>query len=186
VGFDAVSAILEHLERIAPDPPLFPAEPDLRAEVDARIAWFDRKVAPGIRRAAFFYLLPDSRRLNAIMARPYGRFGRLVYALGTPIQRRIMRSAMKVDAEGAERGLDMTRQAFEQVAAAGDGYLVGDRFTAADLTAAALLYPLVGPAEGPQWPGDRPPDLQAWIDAYVDHPGAAWVRRIYREHRRPA
>lgn len=179
------TAILHHLETIAPDPPLFPEDPAQRAEVEACIDWFDRKVGPGIRRAAFFYLLPDGERLNDIMARAYGGFGRALYRLSTPLNRLIMRKAMAVTAEGAERGRDITVQALERVAAAGEGYLVGDRFTAADLTAASLLYPLAEPPQGPRWPTSRPPEMQAWIDALAEHPGVAWIRRIYAQHRTP-
>ena len=35
-------AILRHLERRQPDPPLFPADPARRAEVDVFIEWFER------------------------------------------------------------------------------------------------------------------------------------------------
>jgi glutathione S-transferase len=35
-------AILRHLERRTPDPPLFPADPARRAEVDVFIEWFER------------------------------------------------------------------------------------------------------------------------------------------------
>lgn len=179
------TAILEHLDEVAPDPPLFPSDPALRAAVDAEIDWFDRKLGPGLRRAGFFDMLRDRRYLNGIMARPYGGFGRALYTLATPINKAIFRVSMQVDAAGAERGRDITRQALERLAAAGDGYLVGDRFTAADLTAAALLYILAGPPEAPQWPADRPASMQGWIDTLADHPGCDWVRRIYREHRHP-
>jgi maleylpyruvate isomerase len=41
-------AILRHLEQLHPDPPLFPADPARRAELDVFLDWFDRvwKVAP--------------------------------------------------------------------------------------------------------------------------------------------
>ena len=41
-------AIIRHLDRTRPDPPLFPAEPGDRAAADIFIAWFERvyKVAP--------------------------------------------------------------------------------------------------------------------------------------------
>src|SRR5215211_2432280 len=35
-------AILRHLERRTPEPPLFPAEPARRAELDVFIEWFER------------------------------------------------------------------------------------------------------------------------------------------------
>ncbi len=179
------TAILEHLEAAWPDPPLFPRAPALRAEVDEAMGWFDRKLGPGIRRAFFYRLMPHTALLNDIMARPAGPIGRAIYTATTPLNKLIMRKAMGIDAAGAERGEDITRQALERLAALGDGYLVGDRFTAADLTAAALLYPLSGSPDAPHLPPDRPADLSEWLDGWRAHPGTAWVRRIYAEHRRP-
>lgn len=180
------TAILEHLEAAFPDPPLYPTDPTERAAVDAQIEWFDRELAPGIRRAVFFDILPHTGYLNRVMARPYGGFGRAMYRLTTPLNKLVMRFAMKIDAEGAARGREITMTALERVAAAGDGYLVGDRFTAADLTAAALLYITAEPPEGPEILPDRPPAIDAWLAAVNEHPGVAWVRRIYAEHRHPA
>ena len=57
----------------------------------------------------------------------------------------------------------------------GDGdYLVGDRFTVADLTAASLFYPLVQPPEGPALP--PPPEaIERFRAPLKDRPGYQWV-----------
>jgi glutathione S-transferase len=61
---------------------------------------------------------------------------------------------------------------------------VGDEFCVADLTCAALLMPAVevGDLGGPASAGTDAE--QAWLARWSDHPGAAWVREIYRRHRR--
>ena len=67
---------------------------------------------------------------------------------------------------------------------ASDGhYLVGDEFTVADLTAAALFYPLVNPAEGPHMIADFPPALEDFVAPLRDRPGYAYVERMFRNHR---
>ncbi|HSP99476.1 MAG TPA: glutathione binding-like protein [Candidatus Dormibacteraeota bacterium] len=68
-----------------------------------------------------------------------------------------------------------------------NGYLVGDRFTIADLAAAAILSPAVQPAEFP-YPAPQPlsPTFRRFLDRWADHPGAAWVRDMYRRHRDPS
>jgi glutathione S-transferase len=66
------------------------------------------------------------------------------------------------------------------------GYLVGDCFTVADLTAAALLAPIVWPVEYPDaaWRAGRFPDeLLAFRDAMSSRPGGQWVLEMYRRHR---
>jgi glutathione S-transferase len=61
------------------------------------------------------------------------------------------------------------------------GYLVGESFSVADLTAAALLFPLAMPAEL-QYPYPELPDWGA-LRPHADHPAVEWIREIYRRHR---
>lgn len=72
---------------------------------------------------------------------------------------------------------------------AGSDYLVGGRFTRADLTAAALLAPLTWPAEHDfTFPplSMLPPRLRRFRDAIEDRPVRDWSLSLYTEHRRPA
>jgi glutathione S-transferase len=65
----------------------------------------------------------------------------------------------------------------------GDGdYLVGDAFTVADLTAAAILYPIVTPPEGPELP-DPPATLEEFRAPLKERRGYRWVADMYRRHR---
>jgi len=66
----------------------------------------------------------------------------------------------------------------------GRAYLVGDTFTVADLTAAALLSPLLQPAEI-QYPMrvEMPPYVQEYRARLLEHPAAQWAAGIYRMHR---
>jgi glutathione S-transferase len=65
-------AILRHLERRTPDPPLFPADPARRAEVDVFIEWFERvyKAAPNELEDQ-----PDRERVDALGAEMRERLG---------------------------------------------------------------------------------------------------------------
>jgi glutathione S-transferase len=66
----------------------------------------------------------------------------------------------------------------------GDGhYLAGERFSVADLTAAALLYPLVLPPEGPLQM--EPPAAVANMRAAIEERrGYRWVGEMFSRHRR--
>jgi glutathione S-transferase len=67
----------------------------------------------------------------------------------------------------------------------GREYLAGDAFSVADLTAAALLYPLAMPPQTPWRPSRLP---QAWVDfsaANHGRPSHAFVDAMYRRHRDP-
>ena len=64
------------------------------------------------------------------------------------------------------------------------GYLVGDRFSVADLTAAALLAPVVFPPEFPyRPPGPLPAPVARWRDSLASRPAGRWAAEMYRRHR---
>jgi glutathione S-transferase len=66
----------------------------------------------------------------------------------------------------------------------GRAYLVGDAFTVADLTAAAMLSPLLQPPEI-QYPlrVALPQYLQDYRARLLRHPSTQWAVGIYRLHR---
>jgi glutathione S-transferase len=83
-------------------------------------------------------------------------------------------------------------RSFDAVAerlADGRRYLCGERFTAADLTFAALAAPAIVPPEYsvalPQ-PESLPPHLASKLRAFREHPAGAFGLRLFREERRRA
>lgn len=66
----------------------------------------------------------------------------------------------------------------------GRRYLVGDRFSRADVTAASLLAPLARPKEHPTYGRLQvPPRVAADLERWGDRPVARWVGEMYRMHR---
>jgi glutathione S-transferase len=68
----------------------------------------------------------------------------------TPMVRRVVRMAYKITPENAQRSLERVRGVFRQLdelLSDGRRFLVGERFTAPDLTFAALAAPVLLPAE---------------------------------------
>ena len=63
-------AILRHLEQRRPDPPLFPAEPARRAELNVFLDWFDRvwKPPPNEIEAELATASPDEERISELSA----------------------------------------------------------------------------------------------------------------------
>ncbi len=178
------SAILAHLETLQAEPRLVPEDPAL-AEAALRIQGeFDAEVGPAVRLGRFFEVMPSSRYLASQFTHDKPRHTQLLYGAVFPLVKRLMASQMKLTAENAEIARRVTGEALDRVAeeAGPDGYLVGDAFTIADLTAASLLMPAIGPPGSPPVP---PPSVEAetWMARWADHPGAAWVREIYVRHR---
>jgi glutathione S-transferase len=63
------------------------------------------------------------------------------------------------------------------------GYLVGDRFSVADLTAAALFTPLLMPPQRPYAPPTMAPPVLEFREELSARPGGEWMTEMYARHR---
>jgi glutathione S-transferase len=102
----------------------------------------------------------------------------------TPLLRPAVRRDYKVTKADAERAVEKIRAAMDRVEGelGPSGYLVGDSFSVADLTAAALFTPLICPEGRPYAPPDAPGllELRAELEA---RDGGKWVHEMYARHR---
>jgi glutathione S-transferase len=180
------TAIIAALEQRLPDPRLYPADPAERERALALEDFFDEQVAPYVRRFAFYELRRDPERFAAagVQAAPelFGRSPALASAIGRGFTglRYGARDAARADQARARvlAGLDRLESEL------GDReYLVGGGFTVADLTAAAILYPMVLPPEGPLTLDGLPEPLERLRESVEDRRGYAWVQEMYARHR---
>jgi len=66
----------------------------------------------------------------------------------------------------------------------GGKFLVGDKFSRADMTVASLLSPLALPAEHPTYNKIKhPPRMAADVSRWDQRPSIRWVRDIYAQYR---
>jgi glutathione S-transferase len=180
------SAIIDHLEHAFPAHPLYPADTTERARALEIQSYFDADVGPKIRRALFSVMVDTPSYMAAIFAGHRSALVRRLYAGAFPLVRGRMKRDMDILEPHVSEAFEATRQGFDFVAkeAGPSGYLVGDRFSVADLAAAALLAPGVE-IEHPDMrkPVDRPPAVEEVLARWATHPGAAWVQTIYERHR---
>ncbi len=132
----------------APERRLFPAEPAARGEVERLCARFDEELGPKGRRLMYVHLLDDRplalRFNNAGVPAWEDRAMRVGWPLIERVIRRLLdiRPGIEVDDEAAVwRELDFVAG----LLADGRPHLCGERFTAADLTFAALSAAVVIP-----------------------------------------
>jgi glutathione S-transferase len=178
--------IIEALERSHPEPPLYPADGPARRRALELEEFFDEELGPHVRRALFHEILPHTDFAAALMSTAAGPTGRRLYRAAFPAIRQIMRLDMGIDAERAERSHRKTAAALDRISAElqPSGYLVGDRFTVADLTAAALLSPIVQPSEYPYpLPGPIPDAVDRYRETLLAHPACRWAADVYHRHR---
>jgi glutathione S-transferase len=141
--------ILVHADEFRGGDFLYPSNASLRKEVDALEEKFDTELGPHTRRWAYAQILPDTKQLRSLWSRGVPRLEGFAIRLVAPLTRPLVRKAYKITTEGAQRSLDRVRSLFEDVRTRledGRRFLTGDRFTAADLTFAALAAPMLLPA----------------------------------------
>jgi glutathione S-transferase len=178
--------IIAALEARQPAPPLYPRDPIARARALALEDWFDEELGPHVRRWAFHELLPNTDFAAAAMTVMWPPTTRRVYRALFPGIRVLMKADMRIDEAGARRGREQTMRALDRIEAElqPSGYLVGDAFSVADLTAAALFAPLVSPPEFPYTPAlPLPEPFASTRAALAERPAFRWVMDIYRKHR---
>lgn len=182
--------IVAALEDYAPDPPLYPADPVQRQRALELEEFFDENLGPDVRRAVFWHLLREPDRMLARadeLTTP--RQGRILAAT-IPAVREVLSWRYRINDQSAAQSLLKVHAAMTFIEDTLDGreYLVGDWFTIADLTAAALLGPLLGPPQFPtRVPDDALPEELAVVRTELQElPAGQWVLRTYQRHRPPS
>jgi len=184
------TAIIAALEERFPEPALYPPDPDERRRALELEDFFDEELGPHLRLLAFHELGNDRERFEAVVKQtvpgPLGHnaAGAVAYARTFTGLRFGVRSE-----EAAETARAKIVAALDRLEAelGEDDYLVGDAFTVADLTAAALFYPLVLPEEGPLLTDEPPPQgMERFRAPLKERRGFKWVEETFRRHRRRA
>src|SRR5262249_48867738 len=134
------AAVLDYVENTWPDPPLYPTDPAQRERALEIQKKFD-EIGAAVRRAAFHEWLPHTEYTARRFATGFAEWQQKLYVRTFPGIRAVMALDMQINAAGAEAGRALTKEALDFVArhSAQTGYLVGDRFSIADLTAATIL-----------------------------------------------
>jgi glutathione S-transferase len=179
--------IIAALEQRHPEPPLYPRGAAARARALALEEHFDEGLGPAIRAAIVTPLFrhdPDIALRVLTTGMPDRAYRQLrpllrIFPAYYRLRHRIKPSRLEADRAVVSAALD--RIEHER---AGRAYLVADTFTVADLTAAALLSPLLQP---PMIQYPLQVELPAYVQEYraslLQHPATQWAAGIYREHR---
>lgn len=129
---------------------LYPADPVLRAKVNSLEAMFDAQLGPHSRRWAYAHLLSNLALVRSLWTQRAPPIEASTVRILSPLIRSLVRSTYRITPESGERSLARAHEVFRKVQAKlveGRGYLVAERFTAADLTFAALAAPMLLPPQ---------------------------------------
>jgi glutathione S-transferase len=179
--------IIAALEEARPEPALYPDDPDERRRALELEDFFDEHAGHDMRRVGFWELRDDVpyalKFMTTDQPRVQAGFARAGLRAAFPFVWRYMSARYEFGDQAVQRSRKTLIEALDRIEAerAGRDFLVGERFTVADLSAAALLYPLVWPPEFPY----ELPEPQEWefLDGIRDHPALGWIREIWHGHR---
>lgn len=178
--------IIAALERIQPDPPLYPSDPELRRRALALEDHFDEETGHAMRRALFWEVRDQRSYMVDFISRGQPAPLRALLKAGFPVGWAYVRRRYTFTDEAANTAWGELERALDLIETERDGgpYLVGETFTVADLTAAALLWAL-------PWPPEFPYELPAFpptprLDELRAHPAVTWLGGIYSRHRPPS
>jgi glutathione S-transferase len=177
-------------ERVATERRVIPEDPDVAAQACRLAADYDERLGPETRRWVY-YGLRDRRDLSgpSLCAGVPGWQRRTFRVTHAPIQF-VVSKVLDITPETAEESARTMRAVMHEVGARladGRRYLVGDRFTTADLTFAALAAPLVLPREyGVRLPtaDQMPPPMASVIREMQEHPAGRHALAMFRDERR--
>lgn len=145
--------ILRYLDgKITGSHRLYPIDPTLRLEVDKLEELFDTQLGSYTPCWAYFYWISDRAAMRRGWCEGTPKIEQITFEIAFPLMQRIVQRTLNVTENSATRALQGIWQIFDRVShrlSDGRRYLVGDNFSAADLTFAALSAPILLPAEHP-------------------------------------
>ncbi|KPQ02870.1 glutathione S-transferase family protein [Marinobacter sp. HL-58] len=178
--------IIDYLDETFPENPLTPADPENR---EAALAWeqrLDDELGPAVRCYSYHHFLQRPKVVVPMLAAGTPFYNRILLKLAFSRVDEIMRNWMKINEKTSERSRETMEAYLTELADIyrKKPYLVGDRFSRADLAAAALLAPMFQPEQYPvPWPKAAriPRDIKVWLDEW--QPQIQTLEQVYTANR---
>jgi glutathione S-transferase len=174
--------------QVGPERRLYPAG-GVGADAAALEAWLDDGFGPDGRLWMYHETLPVISEMGQWATVGVPRWERGVFRVGGPAIDVAIRRFLGVDAAAAGVALDRVGRVFDEIAgrlADGRRFLLGDGFTAADLTFAALAAPMLLPSGyGSPLPSPEamPPAMAREVYRLRAHLAGQFADRLYAEER---
>jgi glutathione S-transferase len=141
--------ILKYLDTIAcEDDRLYPSTPELLQKVEMLEGLFNYRLGPAARIWAYSFTLNTPKLAKRRFTFEVPFYERVLFPIVFPVVSSIIRRQFNITSKVVNDAHTQITQIFEYVGdllADGRTYLVGDRFSAADLTFASLSTPVVRP-----------------------------------------
>jgi glutathione S-transferase len=187
--FRSSDRILNYVDAISPDElKLYPPDPDLRKQVDELVELFDNVLAPAVRLWAYSYIMTEAHLLQPLWCQGVPWFERWLFPVVFQWMQATVFQMYRINDATILAAHESIREIFELVdnlLVDGRSYLVGDRFSAADLAFATLAAAVVlTPGYGVKLPAlEQLPDRMAnGIRQFQATLAGKFVMRLYQEY----
>lgn len=177
--------IVRYVDQIAADElKLYPTNPEHLKQVEELEELFNYQLAPSVRQWAYFYAFTQARLIQYVWCQGVPWIERIFFPILFPWLRSVVFQMYEINSD-ASQARERIYKIFTDVGnllADGQTYLVGDRFSAADLTFITLAAPTVMPSEyGVKFPAlnDLPSPMVDDINAFRETTAGKFVLRLY-------
>lgn len=179
-------AIITYLDRTHPDPLLTPRDPREAREALDWEKYFDEEIGVTLRLWFYHHALPDRNRAMKFIMTGAPWYGPPLYAVIFPKVRERMMRMMNINAASATDAERRLSAALDKLDAAlkDRRFLVGDHFSRADLTACALLSPMILPTDK-EASELFPQTVLALRNLHKGRRYFGWVQNVYDNYRQP-
>lgn len=183
--------IIDYLEANFPDKPLNFEDKTLNEEAIQWEKFADEHIGPHVRRIMYHQLLNHPKIVIPIFSHQGPWYSPIYFKLTYPKLQHIMRKLMKINDDEVAKSKVTLANALTQLNQhigpeasqnQTNTYLVGDRFSRADLSVSALLAPLFLPTGyGLNWPDSMPKEIEALMESYA--PDLNFAKQCYANDR---
>lgn len=178
--------IISYLDEQFPDRSLTPTDPRMKQTCLKMEMAMDDQLGENIRRILYHRLLAYPDFIRHCFTHPMPVYKQWIFSLLYPALRYAIYHTYSLSDAAADQALQTFALAMQELQRQLDhrSYLVGDQFSRADLTVAAMLAFINMPTEHPfPWIEIPDPQIRAFYKSYQDHPVICWANEIYRKHR---
>jgi glutathione S-transferase len=180
------SDILDYLDLTFPDKPLTPVDELAKAQALTWEKRLDKEAGPAVRCYSYHHFLQRPKIVVPLLTAGTPFYNRILLSLTFSRVNEVMRKWMKINEKTAEEARKVIENLLSELAEtySRQPFLVGESFSRADLTAAALFAPLFQPEAYPvPWPKPAriPKEIQPWLNQW--QPQLQVLNKVYSDYR---
>jgi glutathione S-transferase len=182
--------ILSYLDSIASeDNKIIPVDPYLRKQSEELEELFDQKLGIYTRNWGYSHIINESKIIKDAWCNGVPKWEAIFFPIIFPVVRPILVKKFDITASSSQQSYTQIQEVFQkvdQILADGRKYLVGDKFSIADLTFAALSAPIIAPPQHPKRRQDSqilPPQMLLEMKQMQETVAGQFALKMYANER---